>query len=62
MRGKSLGDFGGGWRIRTTEGMSQQIYSLPQLTALVTPRPIGQKNTRREVDSQGQNRTRSIVD
>ena len=43
---------GGGWRIRTTEGMSQQIYSLPQLTALVTPRPIEKKNTRRYVDSQ----------
>ena len=34
---------GGGWRIRTTEGLSQQIYSLPHLTALVTPRPVGRK-------------------
>ncbi len=25
-------------RIRTYEGISQQIYSLPQLTALVSPR------------------------
>lgn len=28
---------GGGWRIRTTEGVSQQIYSLPRLTAPETP-------------------------
>ena len=30
-------EFGGEWWIRTTEGISQQIYSLPHLTALVTP-------------------------
>ncbi len=28
---------GGEWRIRTTEGVSQQIYSLPRLTAPETP-------------------------
>lgn len=29
---------GGGSRIRTYEGIRQQIYSLPQLAALVSPR------------------------
>ncbi len=33
--------FGGEWRIRTTEGDSQQIYSLPRLTAPETPHKIG---------------------
>ena len=30
-------EYGGEWRIRTTEGVSQQIYSLPRLTAPETP-------------------------
>ena len=37
---ETVGVFGGGWRIRTTEGISQQIYSLPQLAALVTPQIV----------------------
>ena len=37
FRSSTGGEFGGEWRIRTTEGISQQIYSLPHLTALVTP-------------------------
>ena len=39
-KGMLLCECGGGWRIRTTEGLRQQIYSLPQLTAMVTPRPV----------------------
>jgi hypothetical protein len=34
----SYGRQSGGRRIRTTEGVRQQIYSLPHLTALVSPR------------------------
>ena len=60
---ETVGVFGGGWRIRTTEGISQQIYSLPQLAALVTPQSIQpEKNTRRYFDSQDQNRSMPIAD
>ena len=35
--GNGLLFYGGGSRIRTYEGISQQIYSLPRLTASVSP-------------------------
>ena len=43
----------GGSRIRTYEGVSQQIYSLPQLATLVSPRPVRKrKNEPSQVPSQ----------
>ena len=43
----------GGYRIRTCEGISHQIYSLTHLTALVTPRAIGRFSVGRSVSDAG---------
>ena len=52
--------YGGEGRIRTTEGVCQQIYSLPRLTASVPPHGCtliqrSPKNTRASGPSQAQN-------
>ena len=46
--------FTGGYRIRTCEGISHQIYSLTHLTALVTPRDFGRISLGRNVPELGQ--------
>jgi hypothetical protein len=45
MRYRVVQKSGGERRIRTTEGISQQIYSLPRLTASVSPHAIQYQST-----------------